>query len=81
MTLLCPHCEKPLGEEHDQAGCRRRMSRRFFFGLCVTPLLAKLAEKLPDDYRTVVILHYIEDLVLKAPWGLPPGCRTLSGHS
>ena len=30
--IVCPHCERPLSEEHDDAGCRRRMSRRLFFG-------------------------------------------------
>ena len=46
--ILCPHCEKPLGESHDGLGCRRRMSRRFFFGLAVAPLAAGIAAKLPD---------------------------------
>lgn len=31
--IVCPRCEKPLAG-HDDAGCERRMSRRFFFGLC-----------------------------------------------
>ncbi len=31
--ILCPHCERPL-EGHDGGHCARRMSRRFFFGLC-----------------------------------------------
>ena len=31
--LICPHCERELGVEHDAAGCRRKMSRRFFFGM------------------------------------------------
>lgn len=31
--LVCPRCEKPLAG-HDDGGCERRMSRRFFFGLC-----------------------------------------------
>jgi hypothetical protein len=30
--IVCPHCEKPV-EGHDDAGCRRRMTRRHFFGL------------------------------------------------
>jgi hypothetical protein len=31
--IVCPHCERALGVEHDEAGCRRKMSRRFFFRL------------------------------------------------
>lgn len=31
--LICPHCERELGVEHDARGCRRNMSRRHFFGL------------------------------------------------
>jgi hypothetical protein len=45
--LLCPHCEKPLGVEHDDAGCKRRMSRRVFFGVAVAPLAAAIASKIP----------------------------------
>jgi hypothetical protein len=48
MGLICPHCEKPLGAEHDAKACRRRMSRRFFFGLTVAPLVAVIAAKLPS---------------------------------
>ncbi len=32
MSLYCPHCERPL-EVHDGGACKRRMSRRFFFGM------------------------------------------------
>ncbi len=30
--IYCPHCEKPL-EGHDAGACRRKLSRRYFFGL------------------------------------------------
>ncbi len=47
--ILCPHCERPLGAEHDDPGCRRRQSRRYFLGAlaglavgaAVAPLLGK----------------------------------------
>ncbi len=29
--ILCPNCEKPI-EGHNDSACRRRMSRRYFFG-------------------------------------------------
>ena len=29
--LLCPRCERPLFE-HEEANCKRKMSRRFFLG-------------------------------------------------
>ena len=45
--LLCPNCEKPLGSEHDDRACARRMSRRFFFGIAVAPLAAAVAGRLP----------------------------------
>lgn len=32
-ALVCPHCERELGESHDDAACSRRMSRRYFFGV------------------------------------------------
>ncbi len=54
--LICPHCEKPL-EGHDESGCRRRMSRRFFFGLCVAPLAARIAGAVPLD-KIVVTYRY-----------------------
>lgn len=31
VGLICPRCEKPL-EGHEDSACRRRMSRRYFFG-------------------------------------------------
>lgn len=40
--LYCPHCERTLAG-HDEGHCRRRMSRRFFFGLVVAPLAAKMS--------------------------------------
>lgn len=40
--ILCPRCEKPV-EGHDDAGCRRRMSRRFFFGLAAGAVVATQA--------------------------------------
>jgi hypothetical protein len=45
--LVCPHCEKSLGADHDEKACHRKMSRRFFFGLAVAPLAAAIAAKLP----------------------------------
>lgn len=33
-ALVCPHCERELGESHDDATCQRRMTRRYFFGVC-----------------------------------------------
>lgn len=39
--MICPHCERSLAG-HDDAHCRSRISRRFFFGLCVAPLAAKI---------------------------------------
>jgi hypothetical protein len=33
-ALLCPHCEREMSEGHDVDACaRKRMSRRFFFGV------------------------------------------------
>lgn len=46
MSLLCPHCEKPFGE-HDEKACRRRMSRRFFFGVLAAPLAVAILGR-PD---------------------------------
>lgn len=32
--ILCPHCEKAMEQDHDVDACaRKRMSRRFFFGV------------------------------------------------
>jgi hypothetical protein len=42
--LICPRCEKPL-EGHDEAACVRRMSRRFFFGVCVGGVAAAAVAK------------------------------------
>lgn len=42
-ALVCPHCEEPLGAEHDDAGCRRRMSRRYFFGALAGGVVAAAA--------------------------------------
>ena len=43
--LICPHCEKTLGEEHDARGCRRKMTRRFFLpllgGIIAGPIVDK----------------------------------------
>jgi hypothetical protein len=34
VALLCPHCEREMAEGHDVDACaRKRMSRRFFFGV------------------------------------------------
>lgn len=41
--ILCPHCERPLGAEHDEAHCQRRMSRRFFFGAALGGVVAAAA--------------------------------------
>ena len=56
--VLCPHCEKALGAEHDEKACRRRMSRRFFFGLAVAPLAAAIAAKLPpiQQYAAEIVI-------------------------
>jgi hypothetical protein len=33
-ALLCPHCEREMADGHDVERCaRKRMSRRFFFGV------------------------------------------------
>lgn len=40
--ILCHECEKPL-EGHDDAGCRRRMSRRYFMGAVVGAAFAARA--------------------------------------
>jgi hypothetical protein len=33
-ALLCPHCEREMDDGHDVERCaRKRMSRRFFFGV------------------------------------------------
>lgn len=42
--LYCPRCEKPL-DNHDQAACNRRMSRRYFFGVFAGAILAAEAPK------------------------------------
>jgi hypothetical protein len=42
MSLICPKCEKPL-DEHDEGGCRRKLSRRFFLGALGTSLAAAAA--------------------------------------
>jgi hypothetical protein len=55
--LICPRCEKPLGAEHDEPGCRRRMSRRLFFGLAIAPLAAAIAAKLPQQPITLDLLY------------------------
>lgn len=44
MKLLCPRCEKPMEPEHE---CRRKLSRRFFFGLLAAPLASKLVDVSP----------------------------------
>jgi hypothetical protein len=45
--LLCPRCEKPLGPEHDEKACERKMSRRFFFGVAFGGLMAAVAKQAP----------------------------------
>jgi hypothetical protein len=42
--LICPRCEQPL-EGHDEVACVRRMSRRFFFGVCVGGVAAASVAK------------------------------------
>jgi hypothetical protein len=44
MTLYCGRCEKPL-EGHDERACRRRMSRRYFFGVIAGAAAALSARK------------------------------------
>ncbi len=48
MSLICPHCEKSLGPEHDAKTCgqsqKRRISRRFFFGIAFGGLAAAVAQ-------------------------------------
>ncbi len=46
QMILCPHCERPL-EGHDAGHCARRMSRRFFFGLCAGAAGAIVAPEQP----------------------------------
>lgn len=41
--ILCPHCERPLGAEHDEVHCQRRMSRRYFFGAALGGVVAAAA--------------------------------------
>lgn len=67
MSLICPHCEKALGAEHEGKACSRRMSRRFFFGLAVAPLAVAIAAKLPAEQNPVRILR---DLLVRSGW--PP---------
>jgi hypothetical protein len=50
--LICPRCEKPL-DGHDDGGCARRMSRRFFFGVVGGGILAAQAAPLAEP-RTVL---------------------------
>ncbi len=68
--LLCPRCEKLLGESHDANGCKRRMSRRFFFGLCAAPLVAKIAAKVPvAPHGELVVSSSLRPLVWKYTYG------------
>lgn len=32
-ALICPHCERPLDENHVEETCKHKMSRRFFVGM------------------------------------------------
>jgi hypothetical protein len=43
--IYCPHCDKPLGESHDDKGCNRRMSRRYFFGVIAGAVAAVQASQ------------------------------------
>ncbi len=57
--ILCPNCEKPI-EGHDDSACRRRMSRRYFFGALgggiVTAVVAPaiIGDTLEQPYIEVV---------------------------
>jgi hypothetical protein len=70
--LICPHCEKSLGVEHDDKACRRRMSRRFFFGLAVAPLAAAIAAKIPMTPGTSLTLSHTFTAALES------GCNPIS---
>jgi hypothetical protein len=81
--LICPHCERLLGVEHDAAACRRGLSRRFFFGLCVAPFVARMAPaqgqggagKEPLPFIIVRFLDYAGHHIGSQEWVWPTGTR------
>src|SRR5260370_16329601 len=60
-VLVCPRCEEPLAN-HNEGACARRMSRRYFFGICagsvgaliIAPNLPLIAA--PEAFSADVIL-------------------------
>lgn len=50
--LYCPRCSKPL-DGHDAKVCGRRLSRRFFFGVCAGAVIAKPALSLMEQYLSM----------------------------
>lgn len=59
-SLICPHCEKSLGVEHDDAACRRRLSRRHFFGLALGALAAAKAAQATPLLEKVTAIPEVE---------------------
>lgn len=53
--IICPHCERSMAE-HDAEHCRRKMSRRFFFGVAFGGLAAGVAAKSAELPRSGVAI-------------------------
>ena len=61
MSLYCPHCERPL-DGHDDKACARKMSRRWFFGVCAgagVAMAASVAAPAIVQLAEIRRLHFI----------------------